>query len=525
MTHMIRMLTIGLVVIPAIAAAQDRFDAPSSLEKLKPFLDAQTVAVAHLDIRKVDVKAAVAFVAKDLPADVLPQDKAAEGVTKGTEIQSAFIQAGFAEAFVVVSLTDLPEHGPFFVLPKGKDANPKQLQELLEELGVRIESGELHGAIVLGADETLKRLAANPGAANPDLAKALAAAGDAALRLAVSPTDDTRRGLRESLPPLPQELGGLSGAELTDSFGWLAAGLNLPPKLSLQITLQAKDARAAQQLRSIAAAALDLLTKNEQVQREFPPIKGLAPLVLPKVERDRLVLKIDQQEGNLTKIVDELIKPAVAAARAEASRMQGSNNLKQLMLAMHVYHDLHKHLPAQASRKDGKKLLSWRVHLLPFLEQKELYDQFHLDEPWDSDHNKKLIEKMPSVFAASGLSDEMVKQGLTTYVVPVGPKTVFEGEVGIDFSKIPDGTSNTIAIVEVAPQHAVVWTKPEDWKVDFSKPYAGLLGKPEKDTPKQPAGFLTAFCDGSVHFISATLDWEMVRRLLQKDDGEVVGEF
>jgi hypothetical protein len=357
------------------------------------------------------------------------------------------------------------------------------------------------------------------GLARPDLAKALSAAGDAALGWP-SPRATTARGLKESLPALPPELGGISGGELADGFGWLSAGVNPPPKLSLQVTLQAKDARAAQQLRSIAASGLDLVVKNEQVLREFPPIKGLAPLVLPKVEGDRLVLKIDEQQGNLTKIIDELVKPALANARAGAQRAQSGNNLKQLILGMHIHHDTLRTFAPRASVKDGKELLSWRVHLLPYLEQKGVYEQFHLDEPWDSEHNKKLIEKMPQVFIAPGLSDEMVAKGMTTYVVPVGPKTVFEGTEGISLTKVTDGTANTIGIVEVAPEHAVVWTKPDDWKVDFTKPLDGLLAKPAAGAPKQPAGFQAAMCDGSVRFIAETVDKEVLRRLLQKDDGE-----
>ena len=84
-----------------------------------------------------------------------------------------------------------------------------------------------------------------------------------------------------------------------------------------------------------------------------------------------------------------------------ARRAQSMNNLKQFALAMHNYHDTNGKFPAASSfDKDGKPLLSWRVHVLPYLEQAELYKQFHLDEPWDSEHNKKLIEKMPNVLAS-----------------------------------------------------------------------------------------------------------------------------
>jgi uncharacterized protein DUF1559 len=510
----------GLALLPVVASAQQ-----PKPEAIAPFLDGQTIAVGHLDMRKVDLQAALDFFAKDVPADLLPAAQRAEVVAKGTDVKDKLIKAGCSDVYVIVSLADLPEGKPLVVLALARDARPEAVVEVLSALGPAPEAEPIHGSLVLASPQTRERLKTLKAIPRPDLIQGLQSAGDSAIQFVASPSDETRRVMRESLPALPPELGGLSGAELADSFGWLAISANLPPRPSVTLTIKTRDAQAAQQLRSLAQKGLDLLVKNEAVQRQFPPIKGLAPLVLPKVQEDRLVLKIDEQEGNLTKIMDELVRPAVASARAASGRAQSANNLKQLMISMHVYHDIYKHFPAQTNRKDGKKLLSWRVHVLPYLEQDDLYKQFHLDEPWDSEHNKKLIEKMPSTFASPNAPADLAAKGMTTYLVPVGPKTVFEGEMGIELAKISDGTSNTIAIVEVAPEHAVVWTKPDDWNVDFSKPFAGLLGKPAGDKPKQPAGFNAAMCDGSVHFIASSIAWETMRRLLQKDDGEVVGDF
>ncbi|MCL4191413.1 MAG: DUF1559 domain-containing protein, partial [Thermoguttaceae bacterium] len=97
-----------------------------------------------------------------------------------------------------------------------------------------------------------------------------------------------------------------------------------------------------------------------------------------------------------------LLLPAVQAAREAARRSQSMNNLKQIGLAMHNYYDSYRTLPAQANYDpQGKPLLSWRVQLLPFLEQQALYAQFHQDEPWDSAHNKTLIDKMPPVYRSA----------------------------------------------------------------------------------------------------------------------------
>src|SRR3712207_2423045 len=93
---------------------------------------------------------------------------------------------------------------------------------------------------------------------------------------------------------------------------------------------------------------------------------------------------------------------------------------------MHNYHDAHGHLPAVANFDPrGRPLLSWRVHLLPFLNEEKLYKEFHLDEPWDSEHNKKLIPRMPRVY--QGPNRGLNAAGKTIYLAPVGEAAAFPG--------------------------------------------------------------------------------------------------
>ncbi len=125
------------------------------------------------------------------------------------------------------------------------------------------------------------------------------------------------------------------------------------------------------------------------------------------------------------------------------------NNLKQIGLAMHNYHATNGSFPpAYTVDKDGKPLLSWRVLILPFLEQEALYKEFHLDEPWDSPHNKPLIERMPTSYVCPSESDRRVDRGKTTYLTPRGKATIFPGPEGIKIQKITDGSSNTIFAVD-----------------------------------------------------------------------------
>jgi Protein of unknown function (DUF1559) len=223
--------------------------------------------------------------------------------------------------------------------------------------------------------------------------------------------------------------------------------------------------------------------------------------------------------GASTGVLVALLLPAVQAAREAARRMQSSNHIKLQLIGLHNFHDVNGALPAgYTMSKDGKPLLSWRVAVLPYIEQKELYDQFRHDEPWDSEHNKPLIEKMPSLFRSP---NSRAKPGMTVYLGVGGPQGVLGppkaggSSKGIAFADIKDGTAKTIAIVEASDGLAVEWTKPEQWVPDTSDPLKGLLGM-------RPKGLLTGFADGHTSFISDKVDPKILTLLFSYSDGKTV---
>ncbi|MGQ9821071.1 MAG: DUF1559 domain-containing protein [Thermogutta sp.] len=239
-------------------------------------------------------------------------------------------------------------------------------------------------------------------------------------------------------------------------------------------------------------------------------------ILQPDREGDTLFLRFDEEQRvqvATAGILVALLLPAVQAAREAARRAQSTNNLKQLGLALHNYHDVHGHFPPQAiNDPNGRPLLSWRVSILPYLECRALYEQFHLDEPWDSDHNRELIPLMPEVYRNPTAPAE---PGMAHYLALVGPGTLFEGRDPRSLSDISDGTSKTLMLVEVDPDRAVVWTKPEDLPFDPANPLDGLGNA-------HPGGFNALFCDGSVRFISAVIDETLFRYLAEIADGESI---
>ena len=218
-----------------------------------------------------------------------------------------------------------------------------------------------------------------------------------------------------------------------------------------------------------------------------------------------------------------LLLPAVQSARGAARRVESSNNLKQIALAFHNYTDTYRSFPPRYSTdKDGKPLLSWRVYLLPFIEQNQLFEQFKLDEPWDSEHNKKLIAQMPRVYATPKVP---LPPGKTTYLAIASDDAVMQGPKGDEqgkthprttsFRDVLDGTSNTIMAVEAGPQSAVTWTKPDDYEYPENDPARGLKGV-------YPNVFLAAFTDGSVQNIDLNIGAAMIKALFTRAGGEVV---
>jgi RNA polymerase sigma factor (sigma-70 family) len=210
--------------------------------------------------------------------------------------------------------------------------------------------------------------------------------------------------------------------------------------------------------------------------------------------------------------------PPAAAPQLErnadsAQRRRSLNNLKQIMIALHNYHEANGHLPADIRDKDGKPLLSWRVAILPYIEQDALYRQFRLDQPWDSEHNIKLLGKMPPIYR---VGFEPKDSSHTFYQVYSGPGAPFGAKEPVTLIHITDGTSNTLGVVEAGP--AVPWSKPADLPYDPKKPLPKLEG---------PFGnaFHVSMLDGSATVLRRNVDPNALRILIGMNDGMIPPEM
>ncbi len=208
-----------------------------------------------------------------------------------------------------------------------------------------------------------------------------------------------------------------------------------------------------------------------------------------------------------------LLVPAVARAKADSNRYQSVNNLKQIGLAFHNYAAAAGRFPAAANRDKGRFPYSWRVAILPYIEQQELYHQYNFDEPWDGPNNRKLIDKMPATYAYPGPDGQPSSRSHTSYFVFTGPSTIGGADGGTQFQQITDGSSNTILAVEA--KREIPWTKPEDIPFDLNAPLPELGGF-------TPEGFDAVLADGAVRYIKKSINPMTLKALITRDGGEVI---
>jgi hypothetical protein len=351
--------------------------------------------------------------------------------------------------------------------------------------------------------------------------------------LAILAIEPVRQPLRQALSQLnvPPPLADFK--TLPDHLTVAELRLGLSNKLRAEAILHCVDDRSATQVDQLLNRAIEMtrmlvVGSVARQQASDDPVEQATARYLERMADRTLNPLRPAREGSLvtmkfesdlshatTGVAVALLLPAVQAAREAARRTQSTNNLKQIALAMHNYHDIHGHFPARASfDANDKPLLSWRVHILPFVEQQALYEQFHLDEPWDSPHNIKLADQMPAVYRNPNRGED----SKTNYLVPVGQGTIFEHREGMSLRQIKDGSSNTILAVEANDDQAVIWTRPEDLTYQADRPLAGLGAL-------RPGGFNVVLADGAVRFVNKSIDPTILKALFTASGEEVVPRF
>ena len=482
-------LALCCLVIPGVQAQDATMD--HGIEK---YLDSQTVVVGWIDISKIDLPQFSAFQEK---LGQPPQSNMAE--VKAT--RDALVQLKVNRIYWITDLAGLMKGPESIVIPT---PNPKAVAVLLKAINPGALTApvfEADGDFLIGTTkQAVSNLRDKTGDVVPQLLDAMAAV-DASHGIVLAGPDNLAANLAGMMLAFASTQGeaytkiAVEMATHVSSIQWVALSTELPPT-SGRLRIEMKSADAANQF-------VESVNKLSSSQPEI----DATPLKVTAVEKS-VQLTTTDVEDTFQKL--ETLRKLLGAEAAGDT----ANSMKQLALAMHNFHDVWNAFPAQSLvDKQGKRLLSWRVMVLPYLEQYALYQEFHQDEPWDSEHNQKLIEKMPAVFRSAG---DNAKPGTTRFVAPLTKRSTM-GRVGpaVSMQNIVDGTSNTIWLVQADESHAVIWTKPDDLVIDEKDPIGSMIGPETK-------GFWTSFADGSVRFLSRDIDATTLMNLFSIDGGEVI---
>jgi hypothetical protein len=461
-----------------------------------PLLFDDAFLLARVNLEKVRVQPLYEVLDNSVGRGLLPSPATVE------QFVANLRQAGARQLYVLGDGSVAIVHVPLADLTKAEAIESALLKGPLARPMALEAATALAGGVCAARVTMLAHLRTLKAPAWPHLASALDSTADCTLQILLLPTDGNRHQAAAFPWPI---LTPAASSSVTVQIAWGSIGIDGPPNGRLKAVFEAKDDSAVAPL----AAALDHLFErfltDPTVTRNVALVERLQEILVWKRDGRRLSLDIDDRHGDLTVVARGMLQPVVQVAQQASGRALALNRLKQIGIALLNHHDVYKSFPAPARLDgEGKPLLSWRVAILPFIDEHVLYKKFHLDEPWDSPHNRPLLAEMPETYRCplAKIGDDH-----TVFLTPRGGGSVFAGPEAISIRRIVDGTSKTIATVEVDDEHAVPWTKPDDWDIDLDQPTAGLGGH-FGDV------FLSGACDGSVRALQMSIDPEMLRCLI-----------
>jgi hypothetical protein len=295
--------------------------------------------------------------------------------------------------------------------------------------------------------------------------------------------------------------------ELIPKISTVRLSLDGSDKTLLSLAIDGKDEAAAEELFGALEGLLGMAKMSsaegiKQLRENSPKMAEAATAIVEALNSKRsgktVSLDIPRPEG-----LGDLIKEAAGAAEESSDNAVHANRLKQAALAVHSYTDAYRQLPftaLQDNPKDGGKW-SWRVCVLPFVEEDALSRKIDLSKVIDAPVNAALARKMPAVFGRSSKSESDI-----VWVQPEKPPQ--------SFSEISDGLSNTIMFVRV--NRPMAWMDPANITPEGVVKLPGEL--------KDGEDLQVAFYDGSVRNLRKNIAEETLRQILDPADGQVIGE-
>ncbi|MGL6193485.1 MAG: DUF1559 domain-containing protein [Thermoguttaceae bacterium] len=521
-------------------------------KQIAPLVSEDTFLVAHLNLDKVDLDKFDAAVLNEIKKSIegvsihFPEEeiKNAKEVAKGFLALAKSVY-NVHDVYFIGTPVLVPNGIGFFAVPVRDSAAAEWIYKSLNISGEHKVVNEFliipfamqNDAYWNTLVSHIDNLVAVP---RPEILAALESVEGSALQVVLTPPDYARRVIAETMDTLPKPFEKFPPQLVTDGLKWAVLAADFEA-VKLELIIKASNEQTAKDLSALADKAVDVMfehfSKANYQYKELidnlgftePEFVAVTKSMLPKPQGDRIVFTLNEEfvKENGRKILKSpaaLVELTLTASR----NSQCTNNLKQIMLAFHNYHDANGCFPPLYTvDKDGKPLHSWRVLILPYIEQIALYNEIKLDEPWDSEYNKRFHNLNIPIFSCPQIvanDPNILKNGLTTYSLIVGKNAYPEkGKYGI--SDITDGTSNTWGVVErkvpvnwMDPTHEV---KQEDAEKGIEKSPEGIAA-PHPGAKRKTN---IAFFDGSVNNFRENLKPSIVRALITRNGGEAVSYY
>ena len=474
-----------LLLVPMLSLC-----AQTSAEKLLPLLDEQSFFLGRIQPGKIDIaKIMIPLVQKKtLP----PAEAAALGFL--FNLQKSSIDKVIDEIWFSSSAKDAATYFlPSIIIKTKPAAKAEDLLNLLKNLPLPINIQTPSGQVIRKGQNSILPLSyvireakgfyllEQVGATKDtkktkrtDIVQGFDDMGSLPFGAMLFPSKDNPLDLAKIFPSLKRANGKEHEVHgILNGLKLVTLGMYLDP-WRIQMVIQTEDKELANDLHKSILKAIQSIPDLVQAQVEEvgkdPVFKALAAMVKSvSIMDDKVTIVITDFDPyfEIAARINEQNQAKVAAA-------QSMGKVKNIATALLAYHkDKGKFPPAATLSKEGKPLLSWRVQILPYLGHNLLYKQFKQNEPWDSEHNKKLIRRIPPSFRET--QDDLNK-GTTAFQAPVGLATIFPpGGTGTNSIQIINELSNTIMIVKVPEDKSAIWTKPEDWEIDVNLSAKDLL--------------------------------------------------
>lgn len=474
-----------LLLLPMVSLC-----AQTSAEKLLPLLDEQSFFLGRIQPGKIDLaKIMIPLVQKK----AIP---AAEAAALGffLNLQKNSIEKVIDEIWFSASARDTATYFlPSIMIKTKPAAKTEDLLNLLKNMPLPINIQTASGQVIRKGQNSILPLSfvireekgfyllEQVGAVKDtkktkrtDIVQGFDAMGSLPFGAMLFPSKDNPLDLGKIFPSLKKAKGKEGEASgILNGLKLVTLGIYLDP-WRIEMVIQTENSELANDVQKSILKAIQSIPDLVQAQVEEvgkdPVFKALAAMVK----------SVSIMDDKVTIVITDFDPYFEIAARineqnqAKAAAALSMNKVKNIATALLAYHkDKGKFPPAATLSKEGKPLLSWRVQILPYLGHNFLYKQFRQNEPWDSEHNKKFIRRIPPSFRES---QENFDKGTTPFQAPVGIATLFTpGGTGTNSIQIINELSNTIMLVKVPEDKTAIWTKPEDWEIDISLPAKDLL--------------------------------------------------